>query len=315
MVGSQAAESSSTPFSILDILGKKSDGRVCNRTKIPEQRMLTSSDVRRNGLDTGVNPYTSFSPISKTSNNDKSVLEHTLQQRLMSKLKDNELSLPDKMEEEENMDELPEARTGVDTVSTYPSADCRTGSDTVSSTYPSESTLDDRISIIVDDEDENSISKANESESEGSDDSASSPRSTSLKPRKKRSRAAFSHAQVFELERRFSHQRYLSGPERADLAAALKLTEQQVKIWFQNRRYKTKRKQIAAELMTPPAKKVAVKVLYSDGPRLFYSDIPSVPQCTPCGLGPSPYCTSVPYPFWGQVPVPHFGSILPVFGK
>ena len=44
------------------------------------------------------------------------------------------------------------------------------------------------------------------------------------KPRKKRSRAAFSHAQVFELERRFNHQRYLSGPERADLAASLKLT-------------------------------------------------------------------------------------------
>ena len=50
----------------------------------------------------------------------------------------------------------------------------------------------------------------------------------SNKPRKKRSRAAFSHAQVFELERRFSHQRYLSGPERADLAQALKLTETQV---------------------------------------------------------------------------------------
>lgn len=46
--------------------------------------------------------------------------------------------------------------------------------------------------------------------------------------RKKRSRAAFSHAQVFELERRFHQQRYLSGPERADLAHALKLTETQV---------------------------------------------------------------------------------------
>ena len=53
----------------------------------------------------------------------------------------------------------------------------------------------------------------------------------SNKPRKKRSRAAFSHAQVFELERRFSHQRYLSGPERADLAGALKLTETQVGDW------------------------------------------------------------------------------------
>lgn len=50
--------------------------------------------------------------------------------------------------------------------------------------------------------------------------------------RKKRSRAAFTHAQVFELERRFSQQRYLSGPERADLAAALKLTETQVRFYY-----------------------------------------------------------------------------------
>lgn len=34
--------------------------------------------------------------------------------------------------------------------------------------------------------------------------------------------------QVYELERRFGHQRYLSGPERAELAQALKLTETQV---------------------------------------------------------------------------------------
>ncbi|XP_062874783.1 homeobox protein Nkx-3.2 [Trichomycterus rosablanca] len=98
------------------------------------------------------------------------------------------------------------------------------------------------------------------------------------KQRKKRSRAAFSHAQVFELERRFSHQRYLSGPERADLAASLKLTETQVKIWFQNRRYKTKRRQMAAssaasaaaaELLLPAAKRVAVKVLVRDDRRQY----------------------------------------------
>lgn len=53
--------------------------------------------------------------------------------------------------------------------------------------------------------------------------------------RKKRSRAAFSHAQVFELERRFSVQRYLSGPERTELAKSLRLTETQIKIWFQVR--------------------------------------------------------------------------------
>jgi hypothetical protein len=74
------------------------------------------------------------------------------------------------------------------------------------------------------------------------------PHGLLVKPKKKRSRAAFSHAQVLELERRFNYQRYLSGPERADLAAALKLTETQVKIWFQNRRYKTKRKQLSQQM-------------------------------------------------------------------
>lgn len=93
--------------------------------------------------------------------------------------------------------------------------------------------------------------------------------------RKKRSRAAFSHAQVYELERRFSQQRYLSGPERADLAVSLKLTETQVKIWFQNRRYKTKRKQLQMQesgmlaAAAANARKVAVKVLVNNnGPNL-----------------------------------------------
>lgn len=111
--------------------------------------------------------------------------------------------------------------------------------------------------------------------------------SNAQKPRKKRSRAAFSHAQVFELERRFRHQRYLSGPERADLAQALKLTEQQVKIWFQNRRYKTKRRQMQQEQsFVSSAKKAAVTLLIKDGKRIYNPGeigppllFPSVPLC------------------------------------
>ena len=94
--------------------------------------------------------------------------------------------------------------------------------------------------------------------------------------RKKRSRAAFSHAQVFELERRFAQQRYLSGPERAELAKSLRLTETQVKIWFQNRRYKTKRKQIQqheAALMNAAAasKRVPVQVLVREDGTTTYA--------------------------------------------
>uniref|UniRef100_A0A8C4Q592 NK2 homeobox 5 n=1 Tax=Eptatretus burgeri TaxID=7764 RepID=A0A8C4Q592_EPTBU len=62
------------------------------------------------------------------------------------------------------------------------------------------------------------------------------------RPRQRRKpRVLFSQAQVFELERRFKQQRYLSAPEREHLASLLKLTSTQVKIWFQNRRYKCKR--------------------------------------------------------------------------
>ncbi|KAG8228280.1 hypothetical protein J437_LFUL006248 [Ladona fulva] len=63
-------------------------------------------------------------------------------------------------------------------------------------------------------------------------------------PQKKRKRRVlFSKAQTFELERRFRQQRYLSAPEREHLASIIRLTPTQVKIWFQNHRYKTKRAQ------------------------------------------------------------------------
>lgn len=110
--------------------------------------------------------------------------------------------------------------------------------------------------------------------------------------RKKRSRAAFSHAQVFELERRFAQQRYLSGPERSELAKSLRLTETQVKIWFQNRRYKTKRKQIqqheAALMNVAASKRVPVQVLVrEDGTTTYAHMFPHAAAGYAHGLDPT----------------------------
>uniref|UniRef100_K7GA15 NK2 homeobox 2 n=1 Tax=Pelodiscus sinensis TaxID=13735 RepID=K7GA15_PELSI len=59
--------------------------------------------------------------------------------------------------------------------------------------------------------------------------------------KKRKRRVLFSKAQTYELERRFRQQRYLSAPEREPLASLIRLTPTQVKIWFQNHRYKMKR--------------------------------------------------------------------------
>lgn len=73
----------------------------------------------------------------------------------------------------------------------------------------------------------------------------------SQKHKKRRPRALFSHAQVYELERRFAVQKYLTAHEREQLASMLHLTETQVKIWFQNRRYKSKRQQLEQARLSP----------------------------------------------------------------
>ncbi|XP_068153157.1 homeobox protein Nkx-2.1 [Drosophila tropicalis] len=93
-----------------------------------------------------------------------------------------------------------------------------------------------------------------------------------LAQRRKR-RVLFTQAQVYELERRFKQQRYLSAPEREHLASLIHLTPTQVKIWFQNHRYKCKRQakekamaeQNQHNQSASSPRRVAVPVLVKDG--------------------------------------------------
>ncbi|XP_067011643.1 H2.0-like homeobox protein [Anabrus simplex] len=73
----------------------------------------------------------------------------------------------------------------------------------------------------------------------GPGERTSAPCTTPNSKRKRSwSRAVFSNLQRKGLEKRFQVQKYITKPDRRQLAATLGLTDAQVKVWFQNRRMK-----------------------------------------------------------------------------
>ncbi|XP_028857511.1 homeobox protein BarH-like 2 [Denticeps clupeoides] len=79
---------------------------------------------------------------------------------------------------------------------------------------------------------ETAVSISSESETEHSVPRLKKPR---------RSRTIFTELQLMGLEKKFQKQKYLSTPDRLDLAQSLGLTQLQVKTWYQNRRMKWKK--------------------------------------------------------------------------
>uniref|UniRef100_A0A8B9FV58 NK2 homeobox 8 n=1 Tax=Amazona collaria TaxID=241587 RepID=A0A8B9FV58_9PSIT len=117
-------------------------------------------------------------------------------------------------------------------------------------------------------------------------------RGSEAEEKKKKRRVLFSKAQTLELERRFRQQRYLSAPEREQLARLLSLTPTQVKIWFQNHRYKMKRARSEGPGSPPPRppsllRRVVVPVLVRDGEPC--RGCPASPP--PPAARPKPGCT------------------------
>ena len=93
--------------------------------------------------------------------------------------------------------------------------------------------------------------------------------------KRKKARTAFSREQVADLEKKFQDKKYLSSNERGELAEKLKLSDMQVKTWFQNRRMKFKRQSEEAEMEMKASKYSFSSIMPYGNMTSFYGYMPN----------------------------------------
>jgi hypothetical protein len=145
--------------------------------------------------------------------------------------------------------------------------------------------------------------KSNKTSELGSSDDGDDPDSP---PKPKKTRTAFSREQVADLEKKFQEKKYLSSAERGELAEKLKLSDMQVKTWFQNRRMKYKRQTEEAEM--------DMRIAKASFPQLTpYTNMSPLYGYVPPPYGPDKF--SYP-PISSPLPSPaRYGSMLPPGGS
>ncbi|XP_020321021.1 T-cell leukemia homeobox protein 3-like [Oncorhynchus kisutch] len=99
-------------------------------------------------------------------------------------------------------------------------------------------------------------------------------------PKRKKPRTSFSRVQICELEKRFHRQKYLASAERAALAKTLKMTDAQVKTWFQNRRTKWRRQTAEErEAERQQANRLMIQLQHDAFQKSLSDSVPSDPLC------------------------------------